>query len=67
MLKEYVWDLSGHRYNFLTYDANSSDHDETSHGVAFHMGLHCLQKYSEWKLLKLHISLHTVLVVYKYV
>ena len=30
---------------FFTF-TNSADHDEMQHNAAFHLGLHCLQKYS---------------------
>ena len=29
--------------------ANSADHDEKLPYAAFHLGLHCLLKYPEWK------------------
>ena len=49
--------IKGSQVEFLNYDvllslhvalnlANSSDLDEIQHDVAFHLGLHCLPKYS---------------------
>ena len=32
-------------YSFVTF-TNSVDPDEMQHYAAFHLGLHCLQKYS---------------------
>ena len=59
---QYVWDcilptLRDHRENALNYDgflslkvvlilANSADPDEMQHYATFHLGLHCLPKYS---------------------
>ena len=37
-------------YYFVTF-TNSVDPDEMQHRAAFHLGLHCLQKYPKYKML----------------
>ena len=42
-----LWSMMYHcPCRFVLILENSADHDEMQHYAAFHLGLHCLQKYS---------------------
>ena len=53
------------KFLFLPLTANSVDPDEMLHYVAFHLGLHCLPKYSYRSHLYIRVTIELVLISFQ--